>query len=150
MVYKIRRYVMIGVSVLLLLAFSGFIVSFIVKRQDKPTNNKGKYYTVTFDAGEYGVKSIVTQKIAIGSMPVLFKPECAVKSPCISWNPSWDKETQLDENETLPVPLQTELDDYAFVGWYYEGAKITEDNVYAFNKDITLVAKWRSLWIGNY
>ena len=150
MVYKIKKYVMMGISVLLLLAFLGVITSFIVKRNDTPSNNKDKYYTVTFNSGKYGVESIVTQKVAFGSTPVLFKPECAVKTPCVSWNPSWISATQLDENETLPVPLQTELDDYAFVGWYYDGAKITEDNVYAFNKDVTLVAKWMSLWTENY
>lgn len=149
MVHKIKKYVMMGISVLLLLAFLGVITSFIVKRNDTPSNNKDKYYTVTFDAGEYGVKSIVTQKVAFGSTPVLFKPECAVKSNCAN-DIYWGDIDGLDENETLPVPLQTELDDYAFVGWYYDGAKITEDNVYAFNKDVTLVAKWMSLWTENY
>ena len=149
MVHKIKKYVMIGISALLLLAFLGVITSFIVKRNDTPSINKDKYYTVTFDSGKYGVESIVTQKVAFGSTPVLFKPECAVKTNCVN-DICWGDIYGLDENVTLPVPLQTVVDDYAFVGWYYGGAKITEDNVYAFNKDVTLVAKWMSLWTENY
>ena len=108
---------------LLLLTCAGLIISFIVKKQDKPTN-KVEYYTVTFDVGEIGVKSIEPQKVEIGSAPILYKPECAVKS--------------------------SGADDYEFIGWYYDGEKITEETVYAFNKDVTLTAKWRSLWTGFY
>lgn len=100
-----------------------------------PTESvKAEYYTVTFDVGEYGVESNVTQEVKMGEKPELFVPECKYKSDCTD-----------DIFFT-----STALDDYAFKGWYYDGELITEENCPAFNKDVTLIARWIRLWTDNY
>ena len=116
--------------VILLLAVVGVIVKLTSSK--KPSDNTS-YYTVSFDVAEYG-KALENVRVKEGEIPPLPVPECKYVSDGVS----------LETGEVVS------LADYEFVGWYLGDEPITEENVYAFDKDVTLTAKWRSLFTPNY
>ena len=102
--------------------------------KDKPDSPVCAQYTVSFDVGEYG-EELQPIKINYGEKPLsLPVPECKAVSVGTNW--------QTGEKISLA--------DYEFCGWYYNGEKMSGENLFAFNQDVTLVAKWRSLWTENY
>ena len=123
----------IVIIILLLLTAAAMVLSLVVKRDTSPGKPAAEQYTVTFDVGEYG-KPLSSVTVNFGDVPVLPVPDCKFYSAGI------------DYSSGEPVTL----DDYAFNGWYLDGEPVSEDNIVAFDRDVTLVAEWRSLWIGPY
>ena len=119
----------IGIVIFLLLTVAALVLSLAVNH-DKTAP---KQYTVTYDVGEYG-KLLSPAKVNYGAKPELPVPECNIYSEGINY--------QTGEKVSLA--------DYEFCGWYYNGEKMSGENLFAFNQDVTLVAKWRSLWTENY
>ena len=116
--------------VILSLAVVGVIIRLTSSK--KPSDNT-QYYTVSFDVGDYG-KALKSVQVKEGEIPSLPVPECKYVSNGVSW----------ETGETVTVT------DYEFVGWYLGDEPMTEESVYAFDKNVTLTAKWRSVWTPNY
>ena len=116
---------------ILLLMVAAVILRLTVGRDKKPVETKE--YVVTFDVGKYG-EELPPIAVNRGEKPVLPEPECKYYSAGVSW----------ESGEVSSLP------DYEFTGWYLDGELITDETLYAFNRDVTLVAKWRSLWTENY
>lgn len=53
----------------------------------------------------------------------------------------------------LPVPESVPADEYEFRGWFYNGVQLVEGEIWHAppgRPEITVVARWRSLWTDNY
>lgn len=127
---KIISICRIVLVVILSLAVVGVIIRLTSSK--KPSDDT-PYYTVSFDVGDYG-KALKSVQVKDGEIPSLPVPECKYVSNGVSW----------ETGEAVTVA------DYEFVGWYLGDEPMTEENVYAFDKNVTLTAKWRSLWTPNY
>lgn len=123
----------IVIIILLLLTAAAMVLSLAVKRDKSPGKPAAEQYTVTFDVGEYG-KPLSPVTVNFGDVPALPVPDCKFYS------------VGIDCSSGEPVTL----DDYAFNGWYLDVELVSEDNIAAFDRNVTLVAEWRSLWIGPY
>lgn len=130
---KVVSALQIIIVCILVLTAAAMVLSLAVKRDKSPGTPAAEQYTVTFDVGEYG-KPLSPVTVNFGDVPALPVPDCKFYS------------VGIDCSSGEPVTL----DDYAFNGWYLDGELVSEDNIAAFDRNVTLVAEWRSLWIGPY
>lgn len=119
------------VIVVLLFAVVGVVIKITQNKQ--PPKVLDEYYTVSFNVGDYGenIESIRVKEGEKLSLPV---PKCKYVTNGVDFE----------------TGKSVCLDDYAFTGWYLDDIRITEENIYPFDKNVTLVAKWQSLWTINF
>lgn len=117
-----------------------------------------EYYTVNYDTGGKGA-AISAETVKFGTLPKLPNAK-SISTPCVAmqWDELWGEDGEFSgnnnshENELpiMPIYNALELDDYEFLGWFTADGEKVSAETFKDNKDITLYAKWSSLWTKNY